>query len=139
MTCAETLGQLAENMTTVLKHPVNFMSHHSAHTVTDLGDQLRCDQNTSMVDAYHLRTRYSVLSLNVTALPVKVLVGLCLPEQCTQDDLSDLAVWATGTMNHALDEFDKIVPKGLDVFGIDVVRANYTRVTTDLVQSQTRL
>ena len=137
--CSGMLGYLAQNMHHEAKHPVTFMRHHSAHTITDLGDQLRCDGNTSMVDAYNISTRYSFLSLNVTALPVQVFIGLCLPEVCTQAELSDVAAKVTGLTNGLLAEFDEKMPKGLDIFGINVVRANYTRMQMKIVQPQEEL
>lgn len=105
------------------------MSHHSTKFVTDLGDQLRCDTNKSL----SFPTRYSMLMANATNLPVKVMVGLCLPEVCHQDYMEDVAETMTVSVNGALDLIDKELPNGLDTFGVNIVRSNFTRLSVDIV------
>ena len=54
--CAQTMGIFLGNMLSELKHPVDFMMQHSAHMITDLGDARRCNQNTSLIEEYDIRT-----------------------------------------------------------------------------------
>ena len=39
----------------------------------------------------------------------------------------------TDLTNHMLDDFDKVVPGGLDIIGEAVVKANFTRVKINLL------
>ena len=49
--------------------------------------------------------------------------------------MEDLAHTLTKYLNFGLDFIDKTLPSGLDTFGINVVRANFTRTQLDIVQT----
>lgn len=54
------------------------MTETSMHGLNDLGSQAECENGT-----FGDLSTYSILQLNVTHIPVKLISGVCLPSACT--------------------------------------------------------
>lgn len=44
-------------------------------------------------------TKYSVINLNVSSMPVKIRFGMCIPSVCSQDDMSLLSINVTSALS----------------------------------------
>lgn len=78
--CIRGLSNLIINMRSV--DQAEIMVQESMHAINDLGSKRAC-QGPSMEDL----ASYSILKINVTHLPTALISGLCLPKECTPENL----------------------------------------------------
>ena len=50
---------------------------------------------------------YSTLNLNITHIPVQLISGLCLPKECSADQLQSFSTMITGKINTLLENIQK--------------------------------
>ena len=73
------------------------MTLNTMHALNDLGSMSECTHGTIGDVA-----TYSTLKLNVTHIPVSLISGLCLPVECTQEQLTGFADTVTNGINNVL-------------------------------------
>ena len=80
----------------------NLMAFETMHGLADLGRKSVC-QSGSMADY----ATYSTLNLNITHIPVQLISGLCLPKECTPDQLESFSGMITSKANALLMNIQK--------------------------------
>ena len=78
------------------------MVQESMHAINDLGSKRACE-GLKMEDL----ASYSVLKINVTHLPTALISGLCLPKECTPENLQNFGAATTDKINALLVKLQK--------------------------------
>ena len=73
------------------------MTFQSMHGLADLGRKKECERG-DMADF----ATYSTLNLNITHVPVQLISGLCLPVECTPEQLQQFSTTITGKIDNLL-------------------------------------
>lgn len=103
------------------------MTQTSMHALNDLGSQAECENGT-----FGDLATYSILQLNVTHIPVKLISGVCLPAACTQEQLTrfsdNTSIQVNNLLIAAQKKFDFLdLTKGYGLV------KDYSRLTVTLV------
>ena len=91
--CIRGLSQVLINMATESAQAEMVLS--SMHGINDLGSQSGCEHG-SFADV----ATFSTLTLNVTHIPISLISGLCLPQECSQQALSNFGTNVATAINN---------------------------------------
>jgi hypothetical protein len=78
------------------EYPYNLINSYSWKDVDDLGNYYACTKELSGV------AQYFSMNVNITSIPFSFRSGMCMPVQCTQEMLDDVA-------NRLNDVFDSLM------------------------------
>ena len=90
--------------------PQEVMTLSTMHGLNDLGSISQCQHGTIGDWA-----TYSTLSINVTHIPVSLISGLCLPVECSQQNLTDFG----NEVSEKLVNLVRKAQKKFDIFNFD--------------------
>ena len=103
----------------------------SIHALNDLGSWAQCEHGSIGEWA----ATYSTLKFNLTHIPLQLISGVCLPAECTQQNLTDFGDSASNKVNSLLTK----AQKRFDIFdfskGYGLIQS-FTRLTVSLTQSE---
>jgi hypothetical protein len=84
-----------------------------------------CDNKVSGDGLESQKSAYSYALMNITGVPVNIMMGLCLPDQCHESDFRSFTSAVTNSINSLLDAVDErkipfvktLLPDGLNSVG----------------------
>lgn len=65
-----------------------------------------CDNKVSGDGLNSQKSAYSYILMNVTGVPVNIMMGICLPDQCHESDFKSFTGAVTNSINSLLDAVD---------------------------------
>ena len=87
--------------------PYGDINLQSTHYITDLGSQALCDNKVTDGDGLEShRSAYSYIAMNITGVPVNIMMGICLPADCHESDFQAFTTKVTNSINSLLDDVD---------------------------------